>query len=257
MKKGGNGKADYRIPAKCRVCGKPFLARFNVGKRARACTPPSHRCQLGEKNGRKVTCIDACCRSKYYRGAVAAAAGTSIDTRKLLTDSEFKKTLAASKKLDNPYGITIRFILGTGCRLGEALLVRKEHLEWRASSLSVIRIPTLKKVGHPELPVYFESKSDLAKELRDWTVDLKPEDPLFPVSRRTLQRIFERVLDKIKPDRASLIHIMRHTRASQLVKSGLAPAVIREQMRWASIELLKVYSHSTEEEVSKALGRIR
>lgn len=256
MAKKPKGKGDYRIPAKCRVCGNAFMSRYNVGKRARACTPPSHECKLGEKNGRKVSCVEGCCRSRYYRGAMSAAAGTSIDTRKLLTESEYKKTLVASKKLEPLYGVTIRFILATGCRLGEALVVRKEHIDWRDSPLSIVRIPTLKKVGHPELPVLFESKGEFAKELRRWADKFKPADELFPVSRRTLQRVFERILDRIKPDRTSLIHILRHTRASQLVKAGLPPAVIREQMRWSSIELLRVYSHSTEDEVAKALGRI-
>ena len=247
---------DYCIPAKCHVCGRGFKARYNVGKRAKTCTLKSHACQPGLKGTRKVTCLEMCCRAKYLR-ASASMAGSSIDKRKVLSDLEYKQTLAATKKLEDPVGIALRFILETGCRLGEALLVRREHLERGASELSVVRMPTLKKAGHPLLPVHLDNKTPLTRELWTWAEKLKPGDELFPVGRRTLQRTLERIFDTVKPDRASLVHLLRHTRASRLTQSGLDPNTIRSEMRWASIELLKTYSHTTEEAVAAALGRIR
>jgi integrase len=250
----GTKRSEYRVPSKCRVCGKSFMARYNVADRARVCTPPTHKCRPGTKNGKKTMCLDACCRSKYRRG-VAAAVGSAIDSRKFLNDAEFKKFTAEAARLKDPKGIAVRFIVETGCRLGESLLVRKEHLEFKAGDLSVIRIPTLKKAGHPEMPVYVMNGA-FTKDLQKWSEKLGPSDALFDVGRRTLQRVFERILDGIKPDRASLVHLLRHTRASRLSASGLDPNTIREQMRWASIELLKVYSHTTEEKVAKALKRM-
>jgi len=250
-------QSDYTVPATCAVCGKKFMARYNVAGRAKACTPPSHKCRRGKRDGRKVSCLDGCCRSKYYRGLSKSIANSPIDSRKFLNGEEYKKVLLASKKLQNPEGISIRFALETGCRLREVPLVRRRHLEWKDGPLSVVRIPTLKNVGHPELPVHLDNKGEFVRELRAWVKGLKSEDPLFEAAPRTLQETLERILDRVKPDRASLFHILRHTRATRLSTSGLPPNVIRAEMRWSSIELLKVYSHTTEKEVAEGLEKIR
>jgi len=256
-------KREYRVPANCFVCSKAFLARYNVGDdRAKTCTPPAHECRrktlkIPGRRDKLITCVEGCCKSKYYKGSTLSSANASIDSRKFLNDHEYKATIAASRKIGDPAGITIRFILETGCRCGEALLVRKQYLDWKEGKLSVIRMPTLKKAGHPLLPVHLDNSGDVAKELRVWAKKFGPNDLLFKIPKRTLQYALERLLDKIKPDRASLVHILRHTRASRLVASGLDSNTIRQEMRWSSIELLKVYSHTTIDKVAEALDRIR
>ncbi len=165
--------------------------------------------------------------------------------------------IAASKKLDDPAGITIRFILETGCRCGEALLVRKQYIEWKDGPLSVIRMPTLKKQGHPLLPVHLDNAGEVAKDLRAWVKKLKPDELIFKIAKRTLQRNFERILDRIKPDRVSLIHILRHTRASRLIEAGFDLNYVRTQLRWSSIELAKIYVHTEEEKVASTFEKMR
>jgi integrase len=246
----------YRIDAHCHVCGKKFLARYNVGKRAKVCTPPDHKCLSGDKNNRKIGCLDECCRYKYKKASVAQA-GSAIDSRKFLVDKEYDKVVDETLELDNPLGLTLRFILETGCRLGESLLIRKNHCEWRSGPLSVVRIPTLKRSGHPALPVHLDNKTEFVRELRAWTKSRDEQDVLFMVARRSLQRAFERILDRVKPERTGLVHLLRHTRASRLTRAGLDPNVIRSEMRWSSIELLKVYAHTDEDQVANALGKLR
>ena len=168
---------EYRVPAVCHICGNKFLARYNCGKnRAKTCTKPIHKCKRGTKNGRRMSCLEGCCRSKYYRGLSQIGTSSSIDSRKFLNDKEFKKTVSATKKLDDPKGITLRFIIETGCRLGESLLVRKKHVEWKDGPLSVIRMPTLKKSGRPIMPVHLDNQEDFAKELRKWVKKLESEE---------------------------------------------------------------------------------
>lgn len=254
-------KDPYTIPATCSVCSIKFLARFNVGDRAKVCTKPSHKCKMEIQvvNGRekRISCPDKCCRDQYRR-ASASMAGAQIDSRKFLSDSEYRKAEKAICALaDEGLKMGLWFILETGCRLGETLLVRRSHLDWRPGKLSVVNIPTEKKVGHPALPVHLENGRPFVRALRKWAQGIAPAAPLFTIGRRTMQRAFERILNVVKPDRASLIHILRHTRASRLTASGMDPNTIRGELRWSSIELLKVYSHTTEEKIAKAFGRMR
>jgi len=246
----------YTVPTKCHVCGKAFKARYNVVGRARVCTPASHRCRRATKNGRKIPCSVGCCRSGYQRGAASASMDNAIDPRKVLTGAEFNRTMGLSRKVPNPEGITIRFIAETGCRLGEALLVEPGHLQFLEGKLSIVRIPTLKRQGRPLRSVHLRNGTPFTKELRAWTKGAEAGEPLFPVARRTLQYALERILDKAKPDRASLVHILRHTRASQLVGAGASLNYVRQQLGWSSLELLRIYAHEGEDRILTVLSKL-
>lgn len=262
-KKEETGDPDYRIDAVCHVCSREFKARYNLGPdRPRTCTPPTHICQrktlkIPGRKDKLISCVEKCCRSQYVRGATSSLVSTSLDARKYLNDEEYEKIIRASLKLDDPAGIAIRFTLETGARCGETLLVRKRHIEIKPGPLSVIRMPTLKKPGHPLLPVDLDNAGKIAKELAVWTKKMKSDELLFPIAKRTFQRTFERLLDRIKPDRASLVHIMRHTRASRLIAAGADFNYVRKQLRWSSIELAKIYVHTSEEKVVGLMERLR
>jgi integrase len=255
-------KSEYRIPSTCFICGKSFMARYNIGDRAKVCTSPNHVCKqkIMKSAGRRdkfITCLEGCCRSKYSKGSTLSSSNAVIDSTKYLSDEEYKEVLAETKKIENPAGITIRFILETGCRCGEALLMRTKYVDWKKGPFSSLWIPTLKKSGHPLLPVDLDNKSDFTNELRTWVKQFGPNDLLFKIPKRTLQSIFERILDIVKPDRFGLIHILRHTRASRLIAAGADFNYVRSQLRWSSIELAKIYVHTREEKVVNTFEKLR
>lgn len=255
-------KGDYRVKSVCFVCSADFLARYNVADRAKVCTLPSHVCKrktvkIPGRRDKLITCIDGCCRSKYAKGSTVSSSNAAIDTRKYLSDSEYLKVIKETLKLDDPAGITIRFILETGCRCGEALLVRRKYIDWKDGEISSIQMPTLKKAGHPLLPVDLDNRSDLTKELKVWVKKFEPNDMIFQIPKRTLQSIFERILDKVKPERFGLIHILRHTRASRLIEAGMDFNYVRSQLRWSSIELAKIYVHTKLEKVVSGFEKLR
>lgn len=254
----------YTVSATCHVCSKAYKARVNVAGRAKVCTPPEHICKrkvAKKPDGSKkiITCVDNCCRSQYRRGAAAAAMDNAIDPRKVLSDAEFDAVIKASRKLADPEGVTMRFVAATGCRLGEALLMRASGFFFQDGPVSIAKTPTLKRrgQGRPMRSVHLDNGAEIVKELKAWTKGLKPDDLVFPVARRTLQRATERLLEKHKPDHEGLVHIFRHTRASQLVASGAPLTYVRSQLGWSSLELLKIYAHTSDTEVAKYFERLR
>jgi integrase len=249
-------KSDYRIPATCHVCGAEFMARYNVGDRAKTCTSPEHVCKKGKlPSGKKTTCLSGCCRSKYYRGVSASAMDNAVDPRLVLSRDEFEQMWKASKKIGDPEGVTLRFIARTGCRLQEARLVLPGSVEWMPGPYSIVRIPTIKRAGRPLRQVHVKNDSDFGAEFRRWHKTIK-EGPLFPVARRTIQRALERILEHVKPDRTSLVHILRHTRASQLIAAGADWNYVRQQLGWARLEMAKRYVHTDTEKIAEVLGKI-
>lgn len=251
----------YRIPARCHVCGLDFLARYNVGDRAKVCTPPGHVCKSGrvERNGEKkrVRCIERCCRSRYQRAAAATMMDNAIDPRKVLSPTQLDAVLAAIRNLDGDRRMALWFLAVTGARLGESALVRVGDLEWSDGPLSVVRVATLKREGRPVRSVHLDNVNPFVKELQKFVARRPATDPLFTVHRRVLQRALERILAKHKPDRASLVHILRHTRASQLVNAGAPWSYVAQQMGWASLEMAKVYAHTNADEIAKIHERMR
>ncbi len=256
-----NKDADYTVKATCHICGKAFLARYNVKGRAKVCTRKEHVCKrkVEKRPGRRdkvISCVEDCCRSQYRRGASSMAMDGAIDPRKVLSDAEFKKVWALSAALRGDERVALRFIASTGCRLGEAFMVRRGAISWTVGSYSTVRIPTLKRKGHPARSVHLKNGSEFATELRAWEKKVPDGDPLFLIPRRSLQAALEKVLDKVKVDRDGLIHILRHTRASQLAKAGAHPNYIRQQLGWSSLEMAKIYTHTDADEISKVLGKI-
>ena len=249
-------KSDYRLPAKCYVCGRSFLARYTTGGRAKACTGPDHKCQRGERNGRRVPCLDGCCRSKYLQGLAASAIDSAIDPRYVLDAGQFERFWKATKKVGDPEGIAIRFIAKTGCRLAESLLPTQESLEWSTGPISSVRIPTLKRTGRPIRWVHLSNKDEFTAELRRWAKGVKTGEPLFQVAHRTIQEHVERILEPIKPDRAMLVHLLRHTRASQLIAAGGDWNYVRVQLGWSRLEMAKRYVHTDGQAIAKVLEKI-
>lgn len=254
-------KKLYTVPAICHCCSRKFLARYNVGGRAKVCTPPSHICKKGDKKvkgDQKIPCVEKCCRSRYARSESSSAMDNAIDPKKVLNDEEFKKVVAETRKTKDLLSSTLRFIAATGCRLGEALLVRRQDVDLRSGKLSVVKVPTLKRGGRPIRSVYLRNRHWVVPEIRALLNGHgKPADLLFPVARRSLQRRLEAILEKFKPDREGLVHIFRHTRASQMIAAGADWQMVRQALGWASLEMAKRYVHTGEDKISEVLDRIR
>jgi integrase len=181
---------------------------------------------------------------------------SAIDTKKLLLDDEYDRTIAEIMKLYDPDRIALLFIAQTGCRLGEVSRVTANDITFGKGRVSMVRIRTLKRTGHPVRQVHLDNNEAAVKLLKLWAQRIPPDRPLFSTSKRMLQWHLERILNKIKPDRETLVHIFRHTKASRLVRSGAPLTYVRQQLGWSSLEPLRVYAHTTEEEVVKIMDKV-
>lgn len=251
----------YNFPANCHVCGEDFFARRNIARRAKVCTPKSHKCRKGKRGDKKIGCTDKppCCRSRYGAAASRQMMDQAIDNTKLLTDEELASVIRKTFKLKDPHGIALRFIATTGCRLGESLLVRARDLRLD-ERIPAVRVPTLKRDGRPVRTIHLHDEIMVA-ELRKWSKGFEGLTLLFKCCKRTLQRKLEAIFDGIgfRNDKDGLVHILRHTRASQLIAAGYDFNYVRQQLGWSSLDMVKIYGHSGEKELlekSKNLPKI-
>ena len=200
-----------------------------------------------------VACQDKCCRSLYRAGAASQAMNQAIDMKKVLINEEFKRVIAATHKLEDPHGLSIRFVAVTGCRLGEMLLMKSDQVIIDANlPMPYARVRTLKRKGRPIRNVDLQDKRFI-KELQAH-IKSNGSGQLFKVRRRTVQDKFSTILKALKIKKDTGIHILRHTRASQLVRAGAPWNYIRDQLGWVNLEMAKIYTH-TEEKERRALAK--
>ena len=145
--------------------------------------------------------------------------------------------------------------LRTGMRLGELRAVRWGDLDWRGRFVHVGRnfvegAYTVPKSGHARR---VDLSAQLVVALRLWRRRLRAEwlakgEPMpalvFPSStgtplddskvRKAIRAIVRRAEVR---ERASIVHVLRHTFASQLLSHGASLVYVKEQMGHASIQV--------------------
>lgn len=152
----------------------------------------------------------------------------------------------ATYKLRPPIGLIIRFVAGTGCRVSESLLVRREDL-FSDQEGSTIKIPCVKTVGRPLRTVDIHDEILLA-ELKARKKE-GGRGVFFVVPQRTVQYHFSRIMEKLGiTDKTTGIHILRHTRATQLSRAGSKPTYVAQQLGWTNLETAKRYVKTDRQE---------
>jgi integrase len=205
------------------VCGRSFTPHYNTGRRAKVCPDPK-------------------CKAKYKKHSGGNNANVALDPRRFLSEDEFQRFVKRTYK--RPDGLALRFIAGTGCRVGESVLVRPEDLHLDTDK-PLVRMITLKRKTRPVRSVLLFDKT-LVAELKAHAKDAPQGEALFDVSVRTLEDRFEQILKDLNlyDKKDGNTHLMRHTRASQLARAGFTPHEIAQQMGWASLQMAMRYTHS-------------
>lgn len=215
---------------RCHVCGARFAPRYNIGSRAKTCSEP--------------------CRAKYRASEASAAMDSAIDSRKVLSDREFFVLVKSTYKLRDSLGLALRIVAATGCRVGEVALLTGESLRLEDAP-PALRVPTLKRGGRPVRTVHLFDTSVVA-ELGKRFAETKAKQFLFRFSTRTLQRAFEEAKKwaGLRGKKDGGIHILRHTRASQLIQAGYDWNYVRTQLGWARLEMAKRYVHADVDQIT-------
>lgn len=260
------GSQRHQRQVRCWICRAPFVPRMNVGRRARLCTPSNHRCipaEIEARSGAKkrIPCQEQCCRSQYLRGRSSRVAERVLDHEaQTFSQAEYREFYRLTYKSGHA-GAVLRFLAETGCRLGEALLVRLSDLRLEDRPPAVL-VPTLKRLGRPARRIHLYTADyvhELKRELEERTRARRSqrghggvsvqEQFLFPSTpRRTIQYTMERILRElgIRERKQALTHLLRHTRATRLLALGAPPTYVQQQLGWSSIELLTSYAHADE-----------
>lgn len=146
----------------------------------------------------------------------------------------------------------------TGLRAGELRSVRVKDVSF--GDVPFIRLQGKNAKNRKEATVSL--RSDVAQSLQEWVKDRQPGDKLLNVPK-TIRNIMDRDLEAAGipkvDENGEVIHFhgLRHTFATQLSLSGVAPRVAQKLMRHSSIDLtMNTYTDTRMLQTSEALEAI-
>ncbi len=156
----------------------------------------------------------------------------------------------------------IRLLLNAGLRAREARELKIKHLDFKTGRLKV------RGKGRKERVVWL-SADDLAL-LRAW-LDRRPSgkrapsgDLLFtsldgsrPVNERWLRRMVKRVAEQAGIVKDIHPHSLRHTFATDLLRSTKNLRLVQKALGHSNIETTTIYAHIVDEELESAMKELR
>jgi len=137
----------------------------------------------------------------------------------------------------------VHLALSTGARLGSIMLIQAKHI----STNKVIVVD--EKDGHELYTAYLDNDTQSLVNLH--LINLKPNDGLFTLTKASLQKKLQRLLNKLfnqgleTTDRVNraVIHTLRHTFASHLVSKDISLVVVQKLLNHSDLETTSRYAH--------------
>lgn len=141
----------------------------------------------------------------------------------------------------------------TGCRIGEALALTKEDIDFNSNQLhisktyyringkDIITTPkTEQSVRTIDIPEF------LKEEIQEYTNRLygyTKKERLFPVVAEAVQHKMKRNMEKADVKKIR-VHDLRHSHVAYLIHQGVQPLIIKERLGHRDIKItLNIYGH--------------
>ena len=174
----------------------------------------------------------------------------------VLSVEEVRRLFAAVGNLK--HRCILKIIYGGGLRLGEVVNLR-------LSDIRSDRLQVFINGGKGKKDRYTTLSGTFLEELRDYFREYRPEHWLFEgqtggqYSKRSVQAILRKAVDKSKVNPLCTVHTLRHSYATHLLESGVSLRHIQELLGHADSKTTERYTHvSTAENqrVTSPLDRI-
>ena len=145
----------------------------------------------------------------------------------------------------------------TGCRLGEALLIRdQEDLDFRRGEIRLVNLKRKNKTEHRWVPVPQRVLAEIARfwaeypELRGKTF----QDTKQGAFRRYCREVFKETAGKAGiPASLSHPHVLRHSRAIELLRAGVPVTAVQQLLGHAYLSTTAIYLRLSGQEIRQAL----
>jgi integrase/recombinase XerD len=172
--------------------------------------------------------------------------GKRVRVVQRLTRSELEQLLAHAYRIRGEYGLMIRTLVLTGCRVSEFVALDVEDIDHDRPAITIHHGKGGKGRVVPIL-------RDLAEQLRLWTEGHHyGRGPIFRTrlrarySRRRVQAVVQRLARDAGLTKRVYPHLMRHTVAQLLLEGGMPLEQVQIFLGHAKIDTTQIYARSSD-----------
>lgn len=150
-----------------------------------------------------------------------------------LTISELKELINASQNTRDK--IIIKMLYATGVRVSELVNIKKEDIDFKGNTINVFG------KGAKERIVLIPDS--FTQEIKAYCKTLKPENRLFELTPRTIQRIIKAMAENAKITKKVTPHKLRHSFATHMLQNGGNIVAIQKLLGHTSLNTTQIYTH--------------
>lgn len=169
------------------------------------------------------------------------------------TKEEFEVFIKCFAEEEQMYRIIFLMLFWLGCRVGELLALTKSDIDLEGGTVSISKTYFRRnKTDYITAPKTESSNrkitiprflQDEIKQFLDRQYELMPEERIFPITDRAIQKKMKQKTEqaKLKPIR---VHDLRHSHIALLIEKGMQPLVIAQRVGHDSVNTtMNIYGH--------------
>ena len=169
------------------------------------------------------------------------------------TKDEFEVFIQCFTEEEEMYRIIFLMLFWLGCRVGELLALTESDIDLEGGTVSIsktyfrrnktdyITAPKTESSNRKiTIPQFLQ---DEIKQFLDRQYELMPEERIFPITDRAIQKKMKQKTEqaKLKPIR---VHDLRHSHIAVLIEKGMQPLVIAQRVGHDSVNTtMNIYGH--------------
>ena len=169
------------------------------------------------------------------------------------TKDEFEVFIQCFTEEEVMYRIIFLMLFWLGCRVGELLALTESDIDLEGGTVSIsktyfrrnktdyITAPKTESSNRKiTIPQFLQ---DEIKQFLDRQYELMPEERIFPITDRAIQKKMKQKTEqaKLKPIR---VHDLRHSHIALLIEKGMQPLVIAQRVGHDSVNTtMNIYGH--------------
>lgn len=169
------------------------------------------------------------------------------------TKDEYEQFIQCFSPDEEMYRIIFQMLFWLGCRVGELLALTSQDIDFENGTVNISKTYYRRNQNDYVTPPKTESSNRkitipkfLAEEMKDFVdrqYGLTPEDRIFPITDRAIQKKMKQKAEqaKLKPIR---VHDLRHSHIALLIEKGMQPLVIAQRVGHDSVNTtMNIYGH--------------
>lgn len=169
------------------------------------------------------------------------------------TKDEYEQFIQGFSSDEEMYRIIFQRLFWLGCRVGELLALTSQDIDFENGTVNISKTYYRRNQTDYLTPPKTESSNRkitipkfLVEEMKDFVdrqYGLTPEDRIFPITDRAIQKKMKQKTEqaKLKPIR---VHDLRHSHIALLIEKGMQPLVIAQRVGHDSVNTtMNIYGH--------------